>query len=127
MPRSEGDKNGEKFLKLVRDTISKAVAAKLEPHQDAAAQEEAEELALGVIGELFFHWGGQQVYVPKGGKLFNQAIMQQFDGSNANELARKYHMAHGTIYKLIKKERERLSKEREQEKQSPRQASLPGI
>jgi Mor family transcriptional regulator len=51
-------------------------------------------------------WGGTSIYIPKPQFLFKEVltkqIIQEFDGSNYHQLARKYSVCERTIRNIIK-------------------------
>ena len=69
--------------------------------------EVAAEIGRHLADFLSLSWGGQQLYIPKDGKRRAAIIYSEFDGTNVAELARKYDVCVQTIYKIIKRERER--------------------
>lgn len=81
--------------------------------------EDAANLAGDVAAdEVAAQWGGQLINIPKDHhrKLSdrNRQILEDFDGTNHSELARKYGLSTSSIYKLISK----LKKERRREAQA---------
>ena len=71
------------------------------------------------------YFGGAQVYFPSGHSLKSAVsgflIYKEFNGENANELARKYKTSHQHIYRLVEKHR---NAEREARKQVEQFKSL---
>lgn len=73
-------------------------------------KEQHREYAELIGVENFIHlsevYGGTTIYVPKMDDLLKNsryaAIMQEFDGTNIRQLARKYHVSERTIYRLVR-------------------------
>ncbi|KAB1440358.1 Mor transcription activator family protein [Pseudodesulfovibrio senegalensis] len=73
----------------------------------------SKEFAQDAAAFLADHWGGQNVYIPKdmAGRICSRdaRIYSDFNGANADELARKYGLSYQHIHRIIKKEREKRS------------------
>lgn len=73
-------------------------------------KEQHREYAELIGVENFIHlsevYGGTTIYIPKMDDLLKNsryaAIMQEFDGTNIRQLARKYHVSERTIYRLVR-------------------------
>jgi Mor family transcriptional regulator len=72
----------------------------------AMEREHAEQLGREIAGRMAAHWGGQNLYFPKGQsyKLSqrDRQIYAEFIGDNQSELARKYSVSLQWVYKIIK-------------------------
>lgn len=59
-----------------------------------------------VANRMRMDWGGKQVYFPKGLAADitkrDLELYQEFDGTNHEQLARKYHLSVQWVYKIIK-------------------------
>jgi Mor family transcriptional regulator len=126
--RSKRETDGENFVLALREeaqhVIRRAVGTVVDkgaadPESVAAV---AENAASALALDLLYDWGGQQVYLPLRGTLVKEAVLREFNGNNASALARKYRIAHGTVYKWIETLR---ADHREQE--LLQQARLPGV
>ena len=119
--------DGESFFRTVqleteraiRRAIESAIARKSAPDAGTVAAM-AEEAAVSLAYDLLFDWGGQQVYIPLRGKMVKEAVLHEWDGTNAAELSRKYRVSRGTMYKY-------LADAREDKKEQLQQARLPGV
>lgn len=73
-------------------------------------QEQHRELAeiIGIknLVALSKRFGGTQIYIPQTEQLLKnvkyKAIMEEFNGDNIRQLARKYEVSERTVYRLIK-------------------------
>jgi len=70
-----------------------------------------------VIEELRHHWGGQQIYVPKGLGFQLESrdlqIYREFNGQNLNELARKYDLTVKRLRQIVKEVRRQQAERRQ--------------
>lgn len=73
-------------------------------------QEQHRELAeiIGIenLIALANHFGGTQIYIPQAEKLVKnvkyRAIIEEFDGNNIRQLAKKYDVSESTVYRLVR-------------------------
>lgn len=74
----------------------------------SAAQ--AELSAREAVEFLRLNWGGTQVYFAKGvayaGSLRDEEIWREFNGQNADELARKHELSYRMVMYIVKRMRE---------------------
>jgi len=74
--------------------------------QEGDAPVLAEEQARKVVVALSNEFGGKQIYFPKMYRqyktLLHHQIIAEFDGSNHNELAKKYNLSVSQIYNITK-------------------------
>lgn len=120
-------RGGYTFLDELRASIAHAALSAVKKSAPAGGEGKspaalAEEIAISVVLDILYEWGGNQVYVPNSGKWLQKAVAKEFTGSNQRELTRKYRLAHGTVDKYIKKEREENLAE-----SALKQARLPGM
>ncbi|MFV0511326.1 MAG: Mor transcription activator family protein [Shewanella algae] len=84
---------------------------------ELAGHNEDPRLALDLIRVMSRHFGGQQIYFPRGVQLDyylrDVQIWEEFDGKNVQALIRKFGVSHQTVYKAIAKMRD-LEKRRRQ-------------
>lgn len=76
------------------------------------------KIAFAVGDHLTSAWAGQHVYFPRDVARRNAKMFDEFNGSNVDELARKYRLSDTTIYSIIKSERGR---------RRIQQLTLPGV
>ncbi len=66
----------------------------------------ARHVAKEVTDRMAAHWGGQNLYFPKGMSVKlcrrDRQIYDDFNGSNQSDLARKYGVSLVWIYKIVK-------------------------
>ncbi|MDD4701344.1 MAG: Mor transcription activator family protein [Desulfovibrio sp.] len=102
--------DGQKFLECIENAMrSRGITA---------------EVALTVLIDALLEWGGQQVYIPLRSPYIAQAVVSDFDGSNAGKLATQYRISRAQVYRLI--EQARAAKRGERAEQA-KQARLPGV
>ena len=81
------------------------------------ARDVAEQIAGEVTEYIRRHWGGQQIYVPKGTRYDLTArdveIYEKFNGRNFAELCRDYHLTEVRLRAIIREMR-RKRRERSQ-------------
>lgn len=67
----------------------------------------AAQIGISSLLELAAVVGGQTFYLPKQDRLLlqlrNQRICEEFNGQNAAELARKYHVNQRWIYQIVER------------------------
>lgn len=87
---------------LVR--IAEGVADVLSHHQ--VEEVLAKEIGMAFVDQFVFVYSGANVNVPRDQSWFkahrDEALMRDFDGTNHEELARKYRMLKSTIYTVVK-------------------------
>jgi len=75
----------------------------------AAKKEDADHLARFVVVTLGHHFGGRQIYLPKGdildAAIRDKKIWQEFNGKNVVQLAIKYKLSEVAIYKILSQQR----------------------
>ncbi len=99
--------DGQKFLECIEIAMrSRGIAA---------------EVAWAVLIDALLEWGGQQVYIPLRSPYIAHAVMADFNGSNAGELATKYRISRAQVYRLIDQARAAKRGERAE------QIRLPGV
>ena len=81
----------------------------------------ATEVARAVLIDVSLEWGGQQVYILLRSPYIAHAVMADFTGSNAGELATKYRISRAQVYRLIDQARAAERGERAE------QIRLPGV
>lgn len=66
----------------------------------------ADSLALALVEDIRAHYGGNQIYIPRGDKFnrakLHAAIRREFNGRNQSELAHRYQLTVSRIYMLLK-------------------------
>ncbi|WP_345859297.1 Mor transcription activator family protein [Shewanella algae] len=76
-------------------------------------------LALDLIRAMSRHFGGQQIYFPRGvqldAHLRDIQIWELFDGKNVQELVRQFGVSHQTVYKAIARMRDLEKRKRQPE------------
>jgi len=76
-----------------------------------AEEQVAKEIGAGIAEYIREHWSGINMYIPKGRRMEelkrDATIYDEYSGSNAQELARKYGMALASIYRIVARERDR--------------------
>lgn len=74
--------------------------------QSTLSKQEAVDLATQVVDRMRQHWGGLQIYFPKGvGRAAdsrNIRISDEFDGTNHHQLAKKYQVSLTVVYEAIR-------------------------
>lgn len=74
------------------------------------------ELSKKIIKQILNDFGGMQLYLPRVDSAFKEdndrAIAEEFDGTNTKALCRKYNITFNTLYAVVRRERDRKSKER---------------
>lgn len=72
----------------------------------AMEPKKAQHVGKEVSDRLAAHWGGQNLYFPKGSSIKlgerDRQIYDDFNGSNHHELARKYDITLVWLYKIVK-------------------------
>jgi len=70
---------------------------------------DADQIARWVVLTLGVHFGGRQVYLPKGDVLYaalrDVKMWQEFTGHNHEQLAKKYNLSVVAVYKIIGQQR----------------------
>lgn len=68
-------------------------------------QDVADIIGIGKFLELCKLFGGMEVYIPQYKTLIkpirNQKILEEYNGNNIRELARKYDVCESTIRKIV--------------------------
>lgn len=81
------------------------------------SQDEAEALAWAITDRIAEHWGGQNLYIPRGCILGVEKehldIFNDFNGHNHAELAMKYKKSVIWIYAVIKRVKKQLMAQRQ--------------
>ncbi len=66
----------------------------------------AEIIGMENLIALADYFGGTHIYIPKKKMLLRQirykAIIEEFDGSNMKQLAKKYDVSEATVYRIIR-------------------------
>ncbi len=66
----------------------------------------ADSLALALVEDIRAHYGGDQIYIPRGDKFnrakLHAAIRREFNGHNHSELAHRYQLTVTRIYMILK-------------------------
>ncbi len=74
-------------------------------------KKQARDVAAVVTEHVLQHWGGQQIYIPKGLQfkllIRHQEIFRKWNGHNVVELSREYGVSRQRLYQILKKERQR--------------------
>lgn len=98
--------NGNELLLTFEDETGNA-ALELLRRRRVLTEEQRRELAAALAKHLADYlclaWGGVPVYIPKDASRRAEMIYAEFDGSNHQELARKYSCCVQNIYKIIKR------------------------
>lgn len=75
-----------------------------------AGEQEAKQQAIRLALDIADHFGGMQLYVPKGTLLKTLArniqIWHDFTGDNAKTLARQYGLTEVRLYEIIREQRQ---------------------
>lgn len=75
-----------------------------------AGEQEAKQQAIKLALDIADHFGGMQLYVPKGTLLKtlvrNMQIWHDFTGDNAKVLARQYGLTEVRLYEIIREQRQ---------------------
>ena len=78
-----------------------------------AQRDVADLIGLDNYRKLVNVYAGELIYIPKADSfdrlVRNQKIVDEFDGSNTAELARKYHLTPVTIRRIVDEKRKSLS------------------
>ena len=89
---------------LLIDLIDKTAAVLQETV--GLEHDSAHKCAEAVANRMRMEWGGQQVYFPKGLAADitkrDLELYQEFDGTNHEQLARKYDLSVQWVYKIVK-------------------------
>jgi Mor family transcriptional regulator len=76
----------------------------IKEHQIPA--ETAKKVAKSLVDHMRVTWGGSMLYFPKGNALDisdrDQALYDDFTGSNHDDLVRKYSLSLQAVYKIIR-------------------------
>lgn len=89
------------------DSLTKMLIEKATPDMiaDGLLKNIAEEIGMPALCKISYFNGGSQVYVPKLDELLMpvkyKAIKEEFDGSNYEELAKKYNVTESTVRSLV--------------------------
>jgi len=74
-----------------------------------SCRELAEVLGIEGLVKLVCAFGGTSVYIPKAATLIremrDERIAREFDGSNLHEIALKYNLSQGHIYRIVDEQR----------------------
>lgn len=74
-----------------------------------SCRELATVLGIETLVKLVKHFGGTNVYIPKAVTLIremrDERIAREFDGSNLHEIALKYNLSQGHIYRIVDEQR----------------------
>lgn len=74
-------------------------------------KEYIELIGMENLTTLSHIFGGTSIYIPKEKELQKgekyKKILEEFTGENTKELAKKYHVSERTIYRMIKKQKEK--------------------
>ncbi len=93
------------FRKYFHQIVSEAALRAMK----SAREEDIEKITDGAFKELCTLYGGLTIYIPflrsDSYNARNKLIMQEFNGTNHLELARKYGVSLQTIYKCLEKAR----------------------
>lgn len=69
-------------------------------------QEYARVIGVENLIALSKYFGGTQIYIPKVEELLKnkryRQISEEYDGTNIQELAVKYHISESTIYRIVR-------------------------
>lgn len=94
------------FLTELVDVVADYQESKKGLEPDKAVEE-----AQNVIAVISHYFGGRNIYLPKGDRLWramrNIAIFKAFNGSNHTELSIKYKLSVTMIYNIINSESKR--------------------
>lgn len=67
---------------------------------------DATVLSQKIVSELKRHFAGEMIYIQKSQyddlEVRNLAIVTEFNGNNQRELAKKYDLSTGHVYKVLK-------------------------
>ena len=66
---------------------------------------------LSILAEVWRDWGGQQVYISLRGDILRRAVMANFDGTNAGEVASRFRLSRAQVYKIVKQARKARPKQ----------------
>lgn len=83
-------------------------------HFNSIYQELIEVVGYESMIKLHEYYAGQYITFPKRilkESYIHKRIVEEYDGTNARELARKYEYSYSWIMKVLKKERENKEKE----------------
>lgn len=73
---------------------------------DEQYQEIANIIGIDNLLELASYFGGTQIYIPSTDKLVKNVkyknIIEEFDGFNIRQLAKKYDVSESTVYRLVR-------------------------
>lgn len=87
--------------------ISAMIEYEILNHYPAFDKEVAKDLAFSVAYQVLKNYRGNIVYFPKRliitTKARDRAIKEEFNGTNHKEIAKKYGLSLGFVYRLLKK------------------------
>ncbi len=62
-------------------------------------------IARQIVAGLLHEFGGESFYFPKRGRSIEDALLEEFDGLNREQLCRKYNLPRRTFYRMIERAR----------------------
>lgn len=76
--------------------------------QIGVCEAEASRMATGVMAKIRGQFGGTEVYIPKRPprQVQDAAVMEAFDGSNREEVCRRFGIGRRTFYDILARSRE---------------------
>jgi Mor family transcriptional regulator len=91
----------DQVMEFLAETITSLLTAKQVP------VDLSQQLADGITEQLRLEWGGATIYFPnrvrpKDTAARNKTIIAEFNGSNLNDLTRKYGLSGQTIRDILK-------------------------
>lgn len=108
MPIADQIGSSDDLLESIEEEIRAELKRRLERLGSVPSRDQ-ERLVSGLtkhVTSFILHtFGGQQIYIKKGGSRRNALIVSEFTGNNHADLARKHGLTIHSIYRILREEK----------------------